>query len=60
MSVDSSGSDCWKSRRARWFFWKTNKNIATGRFKYVRPGWQAFNITILPPDELRQNPPPLE
>ena len=55
-----AGGDYWKSRKSPWFFWKTNKAIAIGRFKYVRPCWQAFNITTLSPADLRQNPPPLE
>ena len=55
-----AGGDYWKSRRARWYFWKTNRDIAIGRFKFVKPDWQAFNMCTLAPDELRQNPPPLE
>lgn len=55
-----AGGDYWKNRKARWFFWNTNKAIAIGRFKYVKKDWQAFNMTTLSPDELRQNPPPLE
>jgi hypothetical protein len=55
-----TGGDYWKNRKARWFFWKTNRDIAIGRFKFVKPDWQAFNMATLSPDELRQNPPPLE
>ena len=54
------GGDYWRSRNSFWFFWKTNRDIAIGRFKYVRPTWQAFNMTTLSADELRRNPPPLE
>lgn len=55
-----AGGDYWKNRRARWSFWKTNHAIAIGRFKFVKPDWQSFNMCTLAPDELRQNPPPLE
>ena len=55
-----AGGDYWKTRKAKWFFWKTNKAIAIGRLKYVRTRWQAFNMTTLSPDELRRHPPPLE
>ena len=56
----SVGGDYWLSKKAAWFFWKTNRGIAMGRFKYVQSGWGAFNMTTLSPDELRRNPPPLE
>lgn len=55
-----AGGDYWKNRKSRWFFWKTNRDIAIGRFKFVKNDWQAFNMATLSPDELRQNPPPLE
>ena len=55
-----AGGDYWQTRKAKWFFWKTNKAIAIGRLKYVKTSWQAFNMTTLSPDELRRNPPPLE
>ena len=56
----SVGGDYWSSRRASWYFWKTNRGMAVGRFKYVKSDWRAFNMTTLSPDELRRNPPPLE
>lgn len=54
------GGDYWRSKNAVWFFWKTNKDIAIGRFKYVTAVWQAFNMTTLSADELQHNPPPIE
>lgn len=54
------GGDYWRSQKAVWFFWKTNKDIAIGRFKYVTATWQAFNMTTLSADELRHKPPPIE
>jgi len=55
-----AGGDYWLSQNAVWFFWKTNNDIAIGRFKYVTSDWQAFNMTTLSTDELQYNPPPLE
>jgi hypothetical protein len=34
-------------------------DIGIGRFKYVRTGWQSFNMITLSESEIRQNPPPL-
>jgi hypothetical protein len=55
-----AGGDYWRSQNAVWFFWKTNNDIAIGRFKYVEIAWQAFNMTTLSADELQRNPPPIE
>lgn len=54
------GGDYWRSQNAVWFFWKTNKDIAIGRFKYATAVWQAFNMATLSADELQHNPPPIE
>jgi hypothetical protein len=54
------GGDYWLSQNAVWFFRKTNKDIAIGRFKYVTTVWQAFNMTTLSANELQHNPPPIE
>ena len=54
------GGDYWRSKNAVWFFWKTNKDIAIGRFKYLTVVWQAFNMATLSADELQHNPPPIE
>jgi hypothetical protein len=54
------GGDYWLNLNAKWDNWTTNKGIAMGRFKYIKPEWQAFNMTTLTEDELRKNPPPLE
>jgi hypothetical protein len=56
----SMGGDYWSSVSAQWDNFKTNGDIGIGRFKYVRTGWQAFNMTSLTADALRRNPPPLE
>jgi hypothetical protein len=56
----SMGGDYWLSLSAQWDNFKTNGDIGIGRFKTVRPEWQAFNMTSLTADDLRRNPPPLE
>jgi hypothetical protein len=54
------GGDYWLSLTAQWDQWKTNGDIAIGRFRYVRTAWQAFNMTTLSEEALCENPPPLE
>jgi hypothetical protein len=54
------GGDYWLSMTAKWDNWKTNGDIGIGKFKYVTTSWQAFNMTTLSADQIRQNPPPLE
>jgi hypothetical protein len=56
----SMGGDYWLSLSAQWDNFKTNGDIGIGRFKYVRMEWEAFNMTSLPADSLRRNPPPME
>lgn len=54
------GADYWLSLSAQWDQWKTNGGVAMGRFRYVTPEWQSFNMATLGPAELRANPPPLD
>jgi hypothetical protein len=54
------GGDYWLNLNAQWDNFKTNGGIAIGRFKYVKPGWQSFNMTTLPEATLRSNPPPIQ
>jgi hypothetical protein len=56
----SMGADYWKDLKVGWAQFKTNGDVAIGRFKRVTVEWQAFNMTTLSADELRANPPPLE
>jgi hypothetical protein len=57
----SMGGDYWLSLSAQWKSdWSANGDAAIGRFKYVTSEWQAFNMTTLSEEELRNNPPPLE
>lgn len=54
----SMGGDYWQSLNAHWDNWTTNGDIGIGKFKYVTPKWQAFNMTTLSPKEICRNPPP--
>lgn len=56
----SMGADYWLDLTTQWDQFKTNGDVAIGKFKYVTPEWQAFNMTSLSEEELRKNPPPLE
>lgn len=56
----SMGADYWLDMEAQWDDLKTNGDVAIGKFKYVTPEWQAFNMISLSAEELRENPPPLE
>lgn len=55
----SMGGDYWLSLTAPWDQWKTNGDVAIGRFRYVTRDWQAFNMCTLDLDALSQAPPPL-
>ena len=56
----SVGGDYWLNRAAAWDQWTTNGDMGIGRFKYLTPEWRAFNMHTLTPEQLRQNPPPVE
>ncbi len=56
----SMGGDYWLNLTAKWDNGKTNADIGIGKFKYVKKKWQAFNMTTLSPNEIRQNPPPIQ
>jgi hypothetical protein len=54
------GGDYWLSLTAEWKpDWSTVGDAGIGRMKFVTPEWQAFNMTTLPANALRVNPPPL-
>ncbi len=55
----SMAGDYWLDEHVAWQEFKTNGDIAIGRFKWVTPQWQSFNMTSLSPEDLRRNPPPL-
>lgn len=52
----SAGADYWSDNSPS----ATNSSIGTGRFKYVRTGWQHFNFTTVSESNLRSNPPPVQ
>jgi|GEM_PF-514725 len=54
----SMGADYWRDLTAEWDGFRTNGDVAIGRFKYVTVEWQAFNMTSLSAEMIRQNPPP--
>jgi hypothetical protein len=58
--VMSVGGDYWLNTTAPWDNFRTNGGIGGGRFKYVTSRWQAFNLITIPPNGVRQSPPPLE
>jgi hypothetical protein len=37
-----------------------NDDVGMGRFKYLTPNWQSFNMHTLNEAEIRKNPPPLD
>lgn len=55
----SMGGDYWLNLTTQWDQWATNGDIGIGKFKYVTPNWQAFNMITLSPTKIRQNPPPI-
>lgn len=58
--VFSVGADYWTTLAAEWDEWRTNGDVGIGRFKAVTVEWQAFNMTSLSPDQVREDPPPLD
>jgi len=54
------GGDYWTTMTAQWDNWTTNGGVGVGKLKYVTPEWQYFTMHTLSPEEIRQNPPPLE
>jgi hypothetical protein len=52
------GGDYWTDLAARWDSFKTNGDVAIGRFKYVRQDWQSFNMISLDAEAVRRTPPP--
>jgi hypothetical protein len=56
----SMGGDYWLNLTAKWDNWTTNADFGIGKFKYLTTDWQAFNMITLPPDQIRDNPPPIE
>jgi len=53
------GGDYWTTMTAEWDNWTTNGGVGVGKLKYVTPEWKYFTMHTLSPEEIRQNPPPL-
>jgi hypothetical protein len=53
------GGDYWLNTTAGWDDFKTNGDIAIGRFRYIDTQWDSFNMTTLTRDEVYSNPPPI-
>jgi hypothetical protein len=54
------GADYWRGVDGQWDNFKTNGDVGIGRHRFVSIDWQSFNMTSVPAEELRLNPPPLE
>jgi PA14 domain len=56
----SDGADYWRSITAGWAAdWSNNGSVGHGRFKFVTNDWQIFSMETLTPEQLSQNPPPI-
>jgi len=55
------GADYWRDVDAQWAEdYANNNDIAIGRHRYVKTGWQSYNMTTLSLEGLRNSPPPLQ
>lgn len=54
------GADWWLDQNVGWLpDWSANSGINGGRSKWITSQWQSYNMTTLPINELKANPPPL-
>ena len=54
------GADYWRDTEVQWAEgYVNNDDIAIGRHRFVKTGWQSFNMTTLNLERLRRTPPPL-
>jgi hypothetical protein len=58
--VLSMGGDYWLNETVQWDGFKTNGDIAIGKFKLVSTKWRAFNMCTMTAKQLLRNPPPLQ
>ncbi len=55
------GGDYWRDGDAQCApNYANNNDIGIGRHRYVKTGWQSFNMTTMSLAELQKTPPPLE
>lgn len=52
------GADYWLDKSIGWDQWKTNGDLAIGRFKTVSNDWNIHTMSTVPEEILRKNPPP--
>jgi PA14 domain len=56
----SDGADYWRSLTSGWASdWSNNGSVGHGRFKFVTNDWQIFSLETLTPEQMSQNPPPI-
>jgi hypothetical protein len=55
----SAGADYWLDRTAAWDQWTTNGDIAIGRFRFITPDWQTYNMHTISDSIFATNPPPV-
>lgn len=54
------GADYWRDENAQWAEdYANNDDIGIGRHRYVKTGWQSYNMTTMSLEDLRESPPPL-
>ena len=58
--IANAGADYWSTPTAEWDQWTTNGDVGIGRFKYLTPEWQTFNMHTLTEAEMRANPVPVD
>ena len=56
----SVGADYWENKAVAWDQWKTNQDIAIGRFRFITKDWQTYNMHTMSDEILENNPPPFE
>ena len=54
----SAGADYWLNLSAPWDEWKTNGDVGIGRFRFLTPDWQTFNMHTMSDSILANYPPP--
>lgn len=54
----SCGADYWLDQDAKWDHFKTNGDVAIGRFRRIGNNWGWHYMTSLSAEALRRNPPP--
>ena len=56
----SVGADFWADKDSHFDYFKSSIGTRCGRFKFLKPEWQSYNMITLLKDQVLQNPPPIE